>query len=209
MVSHGEKYEQLAQWHLRLNGYFTVRNFILHPDTPGSQRTDADVLGVRFPYSTEIAGSRFELDENLVLKDEKVDFVIAEVKAGKCRLNGPWTDPYKNNVSYVVKWMGFFKTGDGIKSVAKSLYETGRYEDEARVVRLLCYGSELSEDLPRAAIQLTHEQVLEFVTDRLKSNAHVKANHGQWGRFINDLWGKVVTESWNKQQLLKWLSSSE
>jgi hypothetical protein len=44
--------ERVASWFFRLNGCLTIDNFILHPDfinPSGRQRTDADVLGVRFP----------------------------------------------------------------------------------------------------------------------------------------------------------------
>ena len=100
------KFEQLAVWYFRLNGYFTVPNFILHPNTPGGQRTDADVLAVRFPHSTEVAGCKMERDSALKCSDEKIDFIIAEVKGGGCALNGPWTDPKQENMHYVIKWLG-------------------------------------------------------------------------------------------------------
>lgn len=67
----GNKFEQLALWYLRLNGYLTVPNFVLHPDTPGSERTDADLLAVRFPYSGEVAGTPMRRDDILVRQDGK------------------------------------------------------------------------------------------------------------------------------------------
>jgi len=46
--------EQLAYWYLRLNGFLSISNFVVHPDTGGQQRTDVDILGVRFPYRAEL-----------------------------------------------------------------------------------------------------------------------------------------------------------
>jgi len=46
--------ETIAYWFFRLNGCATITNFVVHPDRRGSQRTDVDVLAVRFPYWHEI-----------------------------------------------------------------------------------------------------------------------------------------------------------
>ena len=53
--------DAVAEWFLRLNGFFTVVNFVIHPIEPNEaslQRTDADVVGVRFPYRQEIVSGR-------------------------------------------------------------------------------------------------------------------------------------------------------
>ena len=36
----------MAYWYFRLNGFFQIENFVVHPESYGSQRTDADLLGV-------------------------------------------------------------------------------------------------------------------------------------------------------------------
>ena len=46
--------KMIAYWFFRLNGYANITNFVVHPDRRGSQRTDVDVLAVRFPYWHEI-----------------------------------------------------------------------------------------------------------------------------------------------------------
>jgi hypothetical protein len=55
--------EQLAYWYLRLNGFLTIRNFIVHPDAGSDQRTDVDILGVRFPYRAELSPHDMKDDE--------------------------------------------------------------------------------------------------------------------------------------------------
>ena len=45
--------EKLAYWYLRLNGFLTIPNFVVHPDNGSNQKTDIDILGVRFPYRAE------------------------------------------------------------------------------------------------------------------------------------------------------------
>jgi hypothetical protein len=45
--------EKVAYWYFRLNGFLQVENFVVHPGRRGSQRTDADLLGVRFLHRAE------------------------------------------------------------------------------------------------------------------------------------------------------------
>jgi hypothetical protein len=45
--------ERVAYWYLRLNGSLQIENFVVHPSRGGSQRTDADLLGVRFRHRME------------------------------------------------------------------------------------------------------------------------------------------------------------
>lgn len=47
------KAERLASWYFRLNGFLTTENFIVHPDSGADQRTDADILAVRFAHRAE------------------------------------------------------------------------------------------------------------------------------------------------------------
>ena len=46
--------EALAYWYFRLNGFLTTANFVIHDEGGAGQRTDADILGVRFPFRAEL-----------------------------------------------------------------------------------------------------------------------------------------------------------
>jgi hypothetical protein len=80
---------------------------VVHPGRRGSQRTDADLLGVRFPHRAE-----FLLDHQEPMRDDEgtlrlssalIDVVIVEVKGSQaCTLNGPWTDQEHQNVNRVL-----------------------------------------------------------------------------------------------------------
>ncbi|HEV3146870.1 MAG TPA: hypothetical protein VGZ47_23485 [Gemmataceae bacterium] len=50
--------EELAYWYLRLNGCFTIPNFVVHPDSGTNQKTDIDVFAVRFPFRAELPGMK-------------------------------------------------------------------------------------------------------------------------------------------------------
>lgn len=46
--------EQLAYWYLRHNGFLTTVNLVVYPGQGAEQRTDVDILGVRFSYRAEL-----------------------------------------------------------------------------------------------------------------------------------------------------------
>lgn len=54
--------ETLAYWYLRLNGFFLLRNFVLHPlqESEANDRytADSDLLAIRFPYVYEETGGQ-------------------------------------------------------------------------------------------------------------------------------------------------------
>ena len=85
--------EWMCLWYLRLNGYFTIPNFIAH--RRAGPLTEVDILGVRFSHSIEIAdGTQFDDDPNLGIPAERIDVVFAEAKRNRIdELNGPWRDP--------------------------------------------------------------------------------------------------------------------
>jgi len=45
--------EKVAYWYFRLNGFFQIENFVVHPERRGGQRTDADLPAIRFPFRAE------------------------------------------------------------------------------------------------------------------------------------------------------------
>jgi hypothetical protein len=59
--------EKVAYWYFRLNGFLQIENFIVHPSVRGSQRTDADLVAVRFPHRAE-----FLLDHPHPMPDDEV-----------------------------------------------------------------------------------------------------------------------------------------
>src|SRR5882762_6253059 len=82
------RFELLATWYLRFNGYFTTANFSVHPDfrnRPGG--TDADIIAVRFPHSREYQ-RRFNFDRDTsLIRPARLDFLICEGKSGPCDIN--------------------------------------------------------------------------------------------------------------------------
>src|SRR5437763_2513848 len=107
--------EWLGLWYLRLNGYFTLPNFVAHGRR--GPLTEVDVLGARFPHSRE-----FEDDPTLHIPADRIDIVFAEAKAKRIdELNGPWGSPEKGALDYVLKRVGLVKEED-LKALAEEIY---------------------------------------------------------------------------------------
>lgn len=136
---------------------------LIRPDEPRGQRTDADILAVRFPHRCELFTSGQPMRDHEVFdSDGLIDLIIAEVKHGRCRLNGPWTRPPDQNMHRVLYAIGAFDAHH-VPTVAESLYRDGYYSDHAFRVRLFAVGAEKNDGLPPRVVQLTWKEILRFV----------------------------------------------
>lgn len=177
--------EKVAYWFFRLNGCLTIVNFIVHPDLirpdePHSQRTDVDILAIRFPHRRELLTSGNPMcDHELFDSTGQIDLVITEVKHGPCRLNGPWTRPPDQNMHRVLYAVGAFLEEE-VPRVANDLYCSGYYTDKQFSVRLFAIGQVKNSELPDAVVQLTWEELLEFIYRRFSRYRQHKAQHEQW-----------------------------
>ena len=146
--------EKVAYWYLRLNGFLQIENFYVHPTGRGGARTDADLLAVRFPHRAErLYDAPDDIMEDdrctLSLSRDRIDVVIAEVKTGRCALNGPWTDPDHQNVQRVLAAIGSLPR-EQIEQAAESLYRAGFYQNQELLqIRLITIGRE--RDCPPSA----------------------------------------------------------
>ncbi len=171
--------EDVAYWFFRLNGCLTIRDFIVHPDRRGSQRTDADVLALRYPWRAE----QDMLDHRMFWRLERPHLYLVEVKsAGPCRLNGPWTDQVADNVGRVLSAIGCYQD-DEKGPAATALYGSGHYRGsqvDASLVAIADFESEqLAKSAPNA-IQLVWNDILAFAFERLDLYRAQKAHHPQW-----------------------------
>jgi hypothetical protein len=172
--------EKLAYWFFRLNGCFTIENFVVHPDFGGDgQRTDADLLGVRFPHRQE--GLVDPMADHPSLMSDRLLLFIAEVKLRTCALNGPWTRPQARNLVRVLGAAGLHPPAE-LESVADRIYSDRFYRDEHAEVRFYAIGDEPSPRLDRHpdVRQLLWNDVLDFVHQRFTRYNVVKRDHNQW-----------------------------
>jgi hypothetical protein len=184
------KSEDVAAWYFRLNGFFTITNFVLHPSRRGGQRTDADIVGARFPYRAEFPDGPGGDDQEFLRLSDKPYFVIVESTTGPCKLNGPWTEPGKENIQHVLGDLGVFPARL-IPSVAQSLYDEGVYDSNTCFSSLFCVGeahdAKIAGCYPRVP-QRTWDEVLKFIYDRFQTYHTRKADHDHWDDNGKELW---------------------
>ena len=99
--------EKVAYWYFRLNGFLQIENFVVHPGGRGGQRTDADLLAVRFPHRRKLlfdsAQPMQDDAQTLALSPDRIDVFIAEIKTNQpCSLNGPWSNKDDKNIHRVL-----------------------------------------------------------------------------------------------------------
>jgi len=180
--------EKVAYWYFRLNGFLQIENFIIHPERRGSQRTDADLLAVRFPYRAE----RLFDDpkdvmaddvQQLAISPDLIDIVIAEVKTSQpCTLNGPWTQQERQNIHRVLAAIGCLPP-DRIEAAAADIYRAGFHRSATARIRLVAVGRDRSKDIEAAyphVVQLIWPKMLAFIWDRLHVYRQQKTQVDQW-----------------------------
>jgi hypothetical protein len=188
---------RIAYWFFRLNGCFQIENFAVHPDADAEQnqmRTDADLLGVRFPYRDELGMKDFA---PLANQKNKTLVLIAEVKrGGVCRLNGPWTNPKENNLPRVLSAIGCFSCEE-IEAASSSLYSNEYYENQATVIRMIAIAAKknkLYENSKPNVLQITWKEALGFIHSRFREHRLQKTDHGQWNCTGKKLWEYSETQ---------------
>lgn len=182
--------DKLAYWYFRLNGFLTIPNFVVHPEWTGRQRTEVDILGVRFPHRAELLQNPMIDDEVFTKIKGKPYIIIAEVKKETCNLNGPWVRREAQNMNRVLKAIGAFKD-EIIDEVARKLYEEGVYENELYYVSLFCVGRRENSDLQgkfKKVPQVIWDDILKFIYNRFKRYEGQKHDHRQWDSTGHELW---------------------
>lgn len=191
--------EKIAYWYFRLNGFLQIENFVVHPERRGAQRTDADLLAVRFPYRAE----RLFDDPHDIMSDDaarlslsadQIEVVIAEVKTNQpCTLNGPWTREDQQNVQRVLAAIGCLPPGH-IGKAASDIYKTGIHNSELGLrVRLVAVGASRNDELGATypdVTQLVWSEMLAFIWDRFHTYRRQKTQVDQWdaqGRLLKHI----------------------
>lgn len=186
--------EDLVNWYLRLNGLLTIPNFILHPDRSGSQRTDADVIGIRFPFRREFENSDCD-DPRLEYSLIKPSLFIVEVKTKEIDFNEAWQNPNKANINKVLTDFGLFESDKQVVLAADALYETGRYQGEQYYCSLLFIGNVDVDKIPErysSVPKILWKDIIEFIHVRFRRFVRIKANHDQWDEFGKKLYDFAV-----------------
>lgn len=198
------KTESLAYWYFRLNGFLTSINFVIHTERRGITGTDVDILGVRFPYRAELFNRPMVDDNEFRRISSKPYVVIAEVKKGRCALNGPWTIRERRNIDRVLRAIGIIPI-EHIEAVAESLYSNGYYKSKEAYISLICIGKEPDSDIttryPQVP-QITWIDITKFIYKRFQSYKNVKTWHPSWDADGKGLW-KCFKESEDEASFIR------
>jgi hypothetical protein len=104
-MTRAEAQEAVVTLYLRLNGYFTS-GFIVHSDVPGENKTELDVLAVRFPHNAEPVRG-VNPDATLDPWDDGIDFIIGEVKSHGQRFQfNRAVRESRDSVATILQWWG-------------------------------------------------------------------------------------------------------
>lgn len=186
--------ESIAYWFFRLNGFMTIQNFVVHPDVGRMQRTDVDVLGVRFPHRAE--NQARPMDDHPEFSDAaRLQVVLVETKRSRCEFNDTWTDPTKGNLERILHAAGVHEASD-VPTVAAALYATGVSTDAELRTRLVAVGATEDAgirarcaDVPQL---LWARDVLPFIHHRFWSYRNEKRMHNQWDADAHNLFNAVL-----------------
>ena len=183
--------EDLALWYLRLNGFFTIPSFVVHPERQGGALTEVDVAGVRLPHRREFpTGDGGDDPEITAIHGSEPLVVLVEVKGSKCNLNGPWlgTDPHA--VKRLVADLGLLPESLTSEAAA-ALRSSAAYSDSSISIRLVCIGRELNSELHRRYPRLpqrTWNNVAGFIYSRFSEYRRRKSDNRRWDEAGRTLW---------------------
>lgn len=160
----------------------TIENFVVHPDRGTEQRTDADLIAVRFGHRVENVERPMVDDPNVAACGTFVNVIIAEIKRGRCSLNGPWTAPGLENMQRVLRAVGCVPNAS-IQDAADALYARGHWSEGDVTIRLFAIGERRDPDLlVDETQQLTWDDIIEFCHGRFTAYRQQKSSVGIWER---------------------------
>lgn len=201
-----DPYEIFVKWYLRLHGYLSVENFIIHEPLQGAvpQGGEIDLLAVRFPFSREEPSNGFVFKSDPALMDQDVltgkltDFVIAEVKSARDTLNDLWKPPTNDlklrRTEYLVRWLGFCDSDAAVRRVAEELQDKRIARFGSCRIRLLYFGPTNHPDVRKLGVrQITHADIADFVISPRAScyqdrDIAKRSAHSQWHPLIKAIW---------------------
>lgn len=198
--------EQLVYWYFRLNGFLTTVNFVVHDEETEEQRTEVDLVGVRFKDRQELLVDPMKDDCEFSRQETPVLFVIAEVSKTKCKLNGPWTKQNLRNLDRVLSAFGMVsKSTDSIRRASERVYNEGSHSGSFSMIRLIAVGRERSSSLksfyPNVQ-QILFSEIASFVFERFDEYSLQKVSHPQWDGLGKMLWN-IFGQSESKMEFVK------
>ena len=202
--------ERLVYWYLRINGFLQLENFVIHPDFGTQQRTEADILAVRFKHRQELQINPMRDDPVISECPILCNVIVAEVKRGQCALNGPWTNRGDENMHRILMAIGCFDESV-IKKAADALYEKAQYQNDFVTCRLFAFGDRHGELSIPGIPQVFFNDVLQFIHSRFREYSRQKSSVSNWpkdGQILKQLVDAYRDLSRFKQEVRRLFSLS-
>jgi hypothetical protein len=199
--------EELVYWYFRLQGFFPLRNWVVHRDDEVRHAADADLLALRLPGAYEVVGGLQTVAERERFKQWGVDLhrdtvgFLVEVKAG--HLPGRVREGVEiafspPRVRAAVRRLGLWSQRDA-DGVAAALVELPLYRDGNTVAAKLL----VSRNRPRREpvfpyLHLRLSDAAAFVKATMAQNMDAKAEARHF--FPSDLLQYII---WEREQALR------
>jgi hypothetical protein len=172
--------EEIADWYLRLNGFFTILNYVTHKaDTELKNHSDLDLLAFRNPHIKEKIGINDvedicpKLMELIPELNNKQIGIICEIKGG---INRP--NILKEKLEIGVKRIGI--TADTNPIVEHLKTNTNFCTTNFEIHKI--YASDTQENENWANIKIS--KMLEFIESRIDKYPEKVAGWNQYGSNI-------------------------
>ena len=216
-----DKYEKFVASYLRLNGYFTVPNFIVHAAGDRSRimaghignLTETDILSVRMPFSNEVTGPLHIGNDPALVSGAagKFDVVIAEVKSGIAnRPNGIWRGKQaKETAAYIVRFVGLYAEEEKIRTASDKIASKFAYEDSGCRFRYVMFSHRPNVYYQKKGMPvITFEQAAAFIVNVrgqcwVEANLGVASSHHQWDQLLVDIFEIANDQSKSSEARIK------
>jgi len=180
----GKRGEEVSEWFFRLNGFFLISSYVIHPDQISEKpRTEVDLVGLRLKKSQEgifrngVKPTIME-DCDLLVKTpfkngNKHLIGIVEVTTQELpKINGPMSNPKNENVNRLLSRVGCCENRTEVFKASESLYQNYRYENEEFLIQYFCIAKKKRADWEKEKpqlIQITFDEIAEFLYKRFKA----------------------------------------
>ena len=189
--------EKLAYWYFRINGFFSIPNFVIHSDEGSDQRTEIDLFGIRFPHRKELLNNSMEDDKILTdLSHDKTLVVLVEVTLSKIKINETWKEKERKNMQRALNACGILQSDKEVEKASEELYKTGGYENSLTKIVWICIGKEPNDNYSTRypkLVTILYDDIFEFIFNRFTKYYEQKLSHDQW-----DDAGKLLFDTFKK-----------
>jgi len=189
--------EEITYWYLRLNGFFPIRNFVIHRTAETEYPSDIDILAIRPPYVYEkVGGQSGDWDENLAFLDfTKVIGLIVEVKTGELEEDKLFRPRY---VEYAVGRLGLVEQTNDIEEIAAELENVAVLKDKGdyQIGKLLITEYEPKKEGNYYCMFL--EKLTEFLQWRIRK--YPKEKYGDKLFFPSDYLQNLINDTYKALQ---------